>query len=116
MNKITTLFSAASFALAASISLAACGDDSSSAGPDEAPVSSGGEKNPEEGKECPAESEGLYASVLDTLAVYDDGNAMVCGISGYIVATGTNYKDCYLYTEEGWVSKGMSSSNCDEFL
>ena len=40
MNKITTLFSAASLALAASISLVACGDDSSSAGPDETLTSS----------------------------------------------------------------------------
>ncbi len=39
--------------------------------------SNAGEEKPEEGKECPAESEGVYASVLDTLAVYDDGNAMV---------------------------------------
>ncbi len=214
MNKITTLFSAASLALAASMSLVACGDDSSSASPDETPTSSSeetvlssssnaAEEKLEEGKECPAESEGMYASVLDTLTVYEDGNAMVwshyyhcesgkwvetecrdpqeactadndgekksvvctqqpdnpkaakaewnficndkkwekltaeetktariesqcttpetkigdvCGISGYIVATGAIYKDCYLYTEEGWVSKGTSFSNCDEFL
>lgn len=78
MNKITTLFSAASLALAASMALVACGDDSSSASNDEQPGSSNAaEEKLEEGKECPAESEGVYASVLDTLAVYEDGNAMV---------------------------------------
>lgn len=200
MNKITTLFSAASLALAASISLVACGDDSSSASNDEQPGSSNAaEEKLEEGKECPAESEGVYASVLDTLAVYEDGNAMVwshyyhcesgkwvetecrdpqeactadndgekksvvctqqpdnpkatktewnfvcndkkwekltaeeakaarieaqcttpetkigdvCSVSGYIVATGANYQDCYLYTEKGWTYMNQSFSSC----
>ena len=75
MNKITTLFCAFSLALAASMALVACGDDSSSASNDEQPGSSNAaEEKLEEGKECPAESEGVYASVLDTLAVYEDGN------------------------------------------
>lgn len=47
MNKITTLFCAFSFAFAASISLVACGDDSSSASNDEQPISSSEETGPE---------------------------------------------------------------------
>ena len=80
------------------LTFVACGDDSSSASNEEQPTSSAieeeqpgsssdetvlssssnaGEEKPGEGKECPAESEGVYATVLDTLTVYDNGNAMV---------------------------------------
>ena len=209
-----TLFGSLAALSLISLMAVACGDDSPSASNDDQPTSSsdestlssssyGKEKKSLEGIECPAESEGRYETVVDTLTEYYDGNVMewtsyyhcesgmwvktecrdpldactadnegemknvvctqqpdnpkfakkewdfvckdkkwkkmsaeeskkarieaqcttpdtkigdVCGISGYIVATGANYKDCYLYTEEGWVSKGTSFSNCDEFL
>ena len=84
-------------AAALSFALIACGDDSSSASNEEQPGSSaieeeqlgsssdetllssssyGKEKKSLEGIECPAESEGVYETVLDTLAVYDNGNVM----------------------------------------
>ncbi|MCR5377662.1 MAG: hypothetical protein K6E57_01675 [Fibrobacter sp.] len=205
-----SLVSLAVFALMA----VACGDDSSSANNAEQPISSSeetflssssntGEEKLEEGKVCPAESEGVYATVIDTLTVYDDGNVMewtsyyhcesgewvktecrdpldactadnegemkkvvcsqqpgnpkaaktewdfvckdkkwekmsaeesktarinaqcttadtkigdVCSVSGYIAVTGSNYQDCYRYTEEGWTYINRSYSNCNEFL
>ena len=198
-----TLFgSLVSLAVFAFIAVA-CDDDSSSANNAEQPGSSSDEEKLEEGKECLAESEGVYETVLDTLAVYDDGNAMVwtsyyhcesgmwvktecrdpfdactadnegemknvvcsqqpdnpkaakeewdfvcknkkweklsaeesgvarinaqctkedtkigdiCSVSGYIVANGTVYQDCYRYTEEGWTYMDRSYSSCDEFL
>jgi len=70
-------------AVAMSLSLVAC-DDSSSA-KDETPISSSEiEEMPSSSSvtetseiECNAENEGVYKTVLDTLTVYDDGNAMV---------------------------------------
>ena len=70
-----------------SFAFVACGDDSSSASNDEQPGSSSdetvlssssnaGEEKTGEGIECPAESEGMYKTVVDTVALYDSGDAM----------------------------------------
>lgn len=81
--------SAVAFAAAMPLALVACGDDSSSSASDneEQPGSSsdetllssssyGKEKKSLEGIECPAESEGRYETVVDTLTEYYDGNVM----------------------------------------
>ena len=46
----------------------------------------------------------------------DTKNGDICSVSGYIVANGTVYQDCYRYTEEGWTYMNRSYSNCNEFL
>ena len=86
MKKIRYNLGAAllAFAVAMSLSLVACGDDSTSA-KDESPISSSEiEEIPSSSSvtetseiECNAENEGVYKTVKDTLTVYDDGNAMV---------------------------------------
>ena len=109
MNKITTFFCAFSFALAASISLVACGDDSSSAGPDETPTSSS-EETVLSSSSNAAEEESDRIESQCTTPETKIGD--VCSVSGYIVATGANYQDCYRYTEEGWTYMNQSFSSC----
>ncbi len=72
MNKITTLFSAASLALAASMALVACGDDSSSADPDETPTSSSEETGPES-----SSSEGTDLSCNISLGLVEGCESLV---------------------------------------
>lgn len=109
MNKITTLFSAASLALAAFMALVACGDDSSSAGPDETPTSSS-EETVASSSSNAAEEESDRIESQCTTPETKIGD--VCSVSGYIVATGANYQDCYRYTEKGWTYMNQSFSSC----
>ncbi|MBR4916609.1 MAG: hypothetical protein IKZ45_05965 [Fibrobacter sp.] len=72
--RLISAFSAIAFAVAVPFTFVACGDDSSSA-KDETPSSSSNQELSE--MECDAENEGSYKTVLDTLTVYESGNAMV---------------------------------------
>jgi hypothetical protein len=106
--------SAIAFAAAMPLALVACGDDSSSASNEEQPGSSSDETVLSSSSNVDEEDEFARIETLCITAGTKIGG--VCGVYGYIPVTGSVFRDCYLYTEDGWVSKGRSFSYCSEYL
>lgn len=98
MNKITTLFSAASLALAASISFVACGDDSSSANNAEQPGSSSDEtllsSSPNAGEENPGSS-ASYGDPISSLPDMPCADTLqIDGHYGHYVSSSNVFYKC----------------------
>ncbi|SHL25337.1 hypothetical protein SAMN05720762_10550 [Fibrobacter sp. UWH4] len=101
------------------MALVACGDDSSSASPDETPVSSS-EETVLSSSSNAAEEE---SDRIEAQCTHEDTKiGDVCSIvSGGDVSAGImpNILNCYVYTEEEWVSKASGSpygSSCEELV